>query len=140
DAAGDLAERLAPERVPEAFALDASGSLVYRGRIDDRFVEPGKLRPRIDSEDLRDAIEAVAKGEAPREARTSAVGCVFEGWSTPRAPDWSRDVAPILYANCVECHHAGDIAPFALVDSADAKKRAKTMAEVVASGFMPPWK
>ena len=140
DAAGDLAERLRPERVPEAFVLDAAGRLVYRGRIDDRFAEPGKLRPRIDSEDLLAALEAVAKGEAPRQARTDVVGCVFEGWSTPSAITWSRDVAPILFANCVECHRPGDVAPFALVDAADAQKRAKTIAEACASRFMPPWK
>ena len=34
--------------------------MVYRGRIDDRFADPGKLRPRIDSHDLLAALEAVA--------------------------------------------------------------------------------
>jgi len=140
DAAGDLAERLQPERVPEAFVLDAASRLVYRGRIDDRFAEPGKLRPRIDSEDLLAAVQAVAKGEAPPRARTDVVGCVFEGWTAPREITWSRDVAPILFANCVECHRVGDVAPFALVEAGDAQKRAKTIAEATASRFMPPWK
>lgn len=140
DAAGDLAERLAPERMPEAFVLDADGRLVYRGRIDDRFVEPGKLRPRIDRHDLLDALEAVARGEPVREARTAAVGCVFESWSGPRTVTWARDIAPILAANCVECHRPGDVAPFALLAHADAQKHARMMAEVCSSGFMPPWK
>lgn len=140
DAAGDLAQRLAPERVPEAFVLDAAGRLVYRGRIDDRFAEPGKLRPRIDSHDLLAALEAVAQGKTPESARTTAVGCVFESWTTPRPVTWARDVAPILAANCVECHREGDIAPFPLVEHADAQKRAKTIAEACTSRFMPPWK
>ena len=140
DAAGDLAERLAPERVPEAFVLDAAGRVVYRGRIDDRFAEPGKLRPRIDSHDLLAALEAVAKGTAVANARTPAVGCVFESWTQPHALTWARDVGPILAANCVECHREGDIAPFALVEQEDARKHAKTIAEACASRFMPPWK
>jgi thiol-disulfide isomerase/thioredoxin len=140
DAAGDLAERLRPERVPEAFVLDSAGKLAYRGRIDDRFAEPGKLRPRIDSEDLLAALEAVAKGTLPATPRTDVVGCVFESWSSAHAVTWARDVAPILYANCVECHRAGDVAPFALLEPADAQKRAMTIAEACASRFMPPWK
>jgi len=140
DAAGALAERLAPERVPEAFVLDAAGRLVYRGRIDDRFAEPGKLRPRIDAHDLLAALEAVAKGEAPANACTPTVGCVFESWTKPHALTWARDVAPILAANCVECHREGDIAPFALVRYEDARQRAKMIAEVCTSRFMPPWK
>lgn len=139
DAAGDLAERLAPERVPEAFVLDRAGELVYRGRIDDRFAEPGKLRPRIDHEELRGALEAVAAGRAPAVARTQAVGCVFEGWTRPSAPTWSRDVGPILAANCVECHRPGDVAPFALRTYEDAKGRARMLAEVCATRRMPPW-
>jgi thiol-disulfide isomerase/thioredoxin len=140
DAAGDLAERLAPERVPEAFVFDVGGRLVYRGRIDDRFVEPGKLRPRIETHDLLAALEAVAKGATPELARTPVVGCVFESWDAPRAVTWTRDVAPILAANCIECHRAGDVAPFPLVELEDARRRAKTMAEVSTSRFMPPWK
>jgi len=139
DAAGDLAERLQPVRVPEAFVLDAAGSVVYRGRIDDRFAEPGKLRPRIDSEDLLAALQAVAEGQAPPRAWTDVVGCVFESWTSPHAVTWTRDVAPILAANCVECHRPGDVAPFALVEHADAQQRAKMIAEVTSSRFMPPW-
>jgi thiol-disulfide isomerase/thioredoxin len=140
DAAGDLAERLVPVRVPEAFVLDAAGRLAYRGRIDDRFAEPGKLRPRIDSHDLLGALEEVARGEAPAQPSTEAIGCAFEGWSGARAVTWARDVAPILAANCIECHREGDVAPFALVRYEDARQRAKTIAETCSSRFMPPWK
>ncbi len=139
DAVGDLAERLAPERVPEAFVLDRAGALVYRGRIDDRFVEPGQLRPRIDHHDLEQALQAVAAGRAPAAARTESVGCVFEGWEGERELTWTRDIGPILAANCVGCHREGDVAPFALSAPADAQKRAKTLAEATESRFMPPW-
>ncbi len=55
------------------------------------------------------------------------------------APTFTRDVAPILYAHCVGCHHPGGIGPFSLVEYRDAKKRAKLIARVTASHYMPPW-
>ena len=47
----------------------------------------------------------------------SAIGAAG-GAQTPApaaVPTFSRDVAPILYAHCVECHRAGEIAPMPLV-------------------------
>jgi hypothetical protein len=49
-------------------------------------------------------------------------------------------VAPILYANCVSCHHAGEAGPFPLVTYEDAKKHAGLIAQVTQSKLMPPWK
>ena len=43
-------------------------------------------------------------------------------------------------ARCVSCHRSGEVAPFPLVSYADAAKRAGLIAQVTASGFMPPWK
>lgn len=140
DAAGDLAARLAPERVPEAFVFDRAGRLAYRGRIDDRFVAPGELRARIEHHELAEACAAVAAGRAPEATRTTAVGCALEGWDAARTPTWVRDVAPILAANCLECHRTGDVAPFALSTYEDARRRARTLAEVTEARSMPPWK
>lgn len=55
------------------------------------------------------------------------------------APTFSHDVAPLLYRHCVTCHHAGGVAPFALVTYADAAKRAKLIATVTTKRYMPPW-
>jgi mono/diheme cytochrome c family protein len=68
---------------------------------------------------------------APRGATTAAAGA--------EAPTFTADVAPILYANCVTCHRAGEAAPFALITYADAQKHGKQMAKVTASRYMPPW-
>ncbi len=54
--------------------------------------------------------------------------------------NYNRHIAPILAKNCAACHHEGEVAPFALMDYKDAKKRAKQLALVTQSGFMPPWK
>ena len=55
---------------------------------------------------------------------------------------FNKDVAPILYANCVTCHRPGEVlAMVALLDYArDAKKHAKEIAELTESRAMPPWK
>src|ERR1022692_4519605 len=55
------------------------------------------------------------------------------------APTFSHDVAPILYSRCVSCHREGGVAPFPLVAYPAAAKRARLMATVTASRYMPPW-
>lgn len=54
-------------------------------------------------------------------------------------PEFHRDIAPILYRHCTECHHEGEVAPFRLLTYEDAAKRAKSIAAVVANRTMPPW-
>jgi tetratricopeptide (TPR) repeat protein len=56
------------------------------------------------------------------------------------AVTFSRDVAPILFAKCVQCHYAGGPAPFALDDYESARRRATLIARVTARRLMPPWK
>ena len=58
----------------------------------------------------------------------------------PAAPTFTRDVAPILYKHCAVCHHAGQVAPFPLLTYEDAARRARLIANVTASRYMPPWK
>jgi mono/diheme cytochrome c family protein len=60
--------------------------------------------------------------------------------SASPVPTFNRDVAPILYKNCSNCHRPGEVAPFALLTYGDAAKRAKQIAAVTAARFMPPWK
>jgi hypothetical protein len=55
-------------------------------------------------------------------------------------PTFNRDVAPILYKNCTNCHRAGEVAPFALMTYDDAAKRAKQIAAITQARVMPPWK
>ena len=48
------------------------------------------------------------------------------------------DVAPILYENCVSCHHPDSITPFSLIDYASAKQVAPNIAAATAAREMPP--
>jgi len=54
-------------------------------------------------------------------------------------PTYSRDVAPILYRNCTNCHRPGEIAPMSLLTYKDARPWAKSIGARVAAGTMPPW-
>ncbi len=54
-------------------------------------------------------------------------------------PTFSKDVAPILYKNCVTCHRPGEIGPMSLITYEDARPWAAAIKEKVASGAMPPW-
>jgi hypothetical protein len=54
-------------------------------------------------------------------------------------PTFARDVAPILYNNCVTCHRPGEIAPMSLLTYAEARPWAKAIRDEVTDGTMPPW-
>src|SRR5262245_8328791 len=59
--------------------------------------------------------------------------------STEAVPTFTRDVAPILYANCVTCHRPGEIAPMSLISYQDVRPWARAMTKQIADGAMPPW-
>ncbi len=59
---------------PEA-AVFVQGKQVYRGRIDNRFVAFGKLRPAPTTRDLEQTLEAVSKGRTIMRRTTTAIGC-----------------------------------------------------------------
>jgi Tfp pilus assembly protein PilF/mono/diheme cytochrome c family protein len=55
-------------------------------------------------------------------------------------PTFSRDIAPIVFHHCVSCHHPGQNAPFSLLTYEDVRPRARQIALVTKSRYMPPWK
>ena len=52
---------------------------------------------------------------------------------------FNKDIAPIIFQHCAECHHAGGAAPFSLLSYDDVKKRGKQIVSVTESRYMPPW-
>ena len=60
-------------------------------------------------------------------------------WANPPGVTFARDVAPIIYRHCAQCHHTGSVAPFPLITYEDVAKRAQLVATVTASRYMPPW-
>jgi len=52
---------------------------------------------------------------------------------------FTKDVAPILYKNCVSCHRPNDLAPMSLLTFKEARPWARSIKDKVASREMPPW-
>jgi mono/diheme cytochrome c family protein len=55
-------------------------------------------------------------------------------------PTYNKDIAPILYKNCANCHRPGEVAPFSLLTYQDSAKRAGLIAAITKARVMPPWK
>ena len=62
---------------PEVAVFNTSGKMVYRGRIDDRYIAFGKDRPQPTVRDLERSLEAVLAGKAVPVAQTHAIGCIL---------------------------------------------------------------
>jgi hypothetical protein len=54
-------------------------------------------------------------------------------------PTFHKDIEPILQKACQSCHSPGNIAPFSLMQYADAKTVAGLVAKVTQARTMPPW-
>src|ERR671939_1188791 len=50
-----------------------------------------------------------------------------------------KDVAPILYEHCANCHRPNDIAPMSLLTYEEARPWAAAIREAVLNRTMPPW-
>src|SRR5204862_8209434 len=110
DNGGELTRAFGPTNVPEAFVLGSDGRVAYRGRIDDTFLSIGKRRPGATERNLADAVTALLQSKAVATPSTAPVGCLVEAAAPPPVGakvTFTRDVAPILLANCVTCHHDG---------------------------------
>lgn len=65
-----IADMLGAEKTPEVYFLDAANTLVYHGRIDNH-----KNITLVQSNDLRDAIEATLAGKPVVKTEAAAFGC-----------------------------------------------------------------
>ncbi|WP_309711068.1 redoxin family protein [Armatimonas sp.] len=60
---------------PEVAVLRPNGSLLYRGRIDNLYVDFGKPRFAATHHDLRNALDATVANKTIRTQLTKAIGC-----------------------------------------------------------------
>lgn len=70
DPGNKIADRLGASVTPEAYLLDASNKLLYRGRIDN-----SRNGDQITSSELRDAIDATLAGKPIAKTTANAFGC-----------------------------------------------------------------
>ncbi len=141
DAANQVADKFDAARTPEAFVLDASGTIRYRGKIDDQF-GVGYARPSASRHFLADALDDVLAAKAVRTATVAAIGCRIgrvNRHAEKGSVTYSNQIARIVQSRCVECHRAGQIAPFTLTSFKDVSAWAENMMEVIDNQRMPPW-
>lgn len=79
DSDHSIVRSVGPRVTPEA-AVYSSAGRVYKGRIDDLYIDVGRARRAPTRHDLRLAIDDALAGKSPGAAQTDAVGCAI---STP---------------------------------------------------------
>jgi peroxiredoxin len=75
DDSGALAEKCGATRVPEAAIFDRDGRSVYCGRIDDRAVRIGRMKPVPAERNLADALAALVAGKPLPPPQPATAGC-----------------------------------------------------------------
>ena len=141
DSNGDLAKRVKPTVVPESFVFDNKDQLKYHGRINDLFVDLGKINNNPRHNDLLDAVKAVATGQTISNPHQPAKGCIFQAWPKENNEiTYNKEIEPIVRANCNGCHRPNDIAPFSLLNYNDVARRGSMIEFVTRKKYMPIWK
>jgi peroxiredoxin len=141
DTKNSVAAQFGATRTPEVFVLDEARVVRYQGRIDDQY-GVGFIRKAPEHNELKDAVDALLEGRSVTVVRTPAVGCLIGRAREPQPNadvTYANQIARLFNKRCVECHHAGDIAPFSLTRYEEAAGWAEMIAEVVDEGRMPPW-
>jgi len=75
DTAHELVAYTGVKVTPEVAVIGQGGRVLYRGRIDDRYVAFGKDRPQPTERTLERALEAIVQGKPVAVRETRAVGC-----------------------------------------------------------------
>ena len=86
---------------------------------------------------MRSPIHTRAQRFATVLAATAILAATAGG--AAETPTFSRDVAPILFEKCVQCHRPNQAAPMSLLSYREARPWARGMARAVENGDMPPW-
>ncbi len=73
DAGNKIADKLGAAVTPEAYFLDASNKLLYHGRIDN-----ARNAAQIESNDLRNALDAALAGKPIEKTEAKAFGCTIK--------------------------------------------------------------
>jgi len=85
------------------------------------------------STQLRTAKAAAFDAKSPQPGSANADAAA-------QGPTFTRDIAPIVFDHCANCHRPGEVAPFALTSYKEVKKHARQIADLTSDRVMPPWK
>ena len=67
------------------------------------------------------------------------IAILASAMAAAETPTFTKDVAPIIYENCVSCHRPGEIGPMPLRDYKEVRPWAQAIKSTTAIGEMPPW-
>lgn len=90
---------------------------------------------RHGSRSWRRTLAGVATGTVPAAAALAS----WASLAAAQEVTFARDVAPILYENCVACHREGSFAPMPLLTYEQARRYANAIRYRVSQRMMPPW-
>ena len=74
-----LARQTGARSTPEAVILGSDAQELYRGRVDNRFVDFGKTRFHPTQDDLGEALDAILQGKPVPRPVTKVLGCAIPG-------------------------------------------------------------
>src|SRR5947207_5420335 len=83
---------------------------------------------------LASSLVAALSAEMAAAVEVGGAGASHSGEIT-----FNHDLAPVIFRHCAPCHRPGGAGPFSVLRYADARKRAREMAEVASGRVMPPW-
>ena len=69
----------------------------------------------------------------------TTLGTGLQAGRTNDTPTFTKEVAPILFDNCVSCHRPGDIAPMSFLSYREVRPWSRAIKGKVVSREMPPW-
>lgn len=136
-----IARAFGATRTAEVIVTDCKQTILYRGRVDDQYA-PGVKRTIATRNELEDTLTRLLDGKLPLSARTEPVGCLitFEKKVDESATiTFCKQVAPILYEHCYECHRPNEIGPFDVSKYEEMRGWADMVIEVIEQKRMPPW-
>lgn len=128
----------------DAFVIDSSRTLIYRGAVDDQY-GVGFTRPKVEHEYLIDAIIAHLGGMRPDVEATIAPGCLLPAdqsvtrWAEPDPITYHNRISRIVQRNCISCHRTGGMGPFALETIEQIRARSQMVKYVLDEKIMPAW-
>lgn len=133
-----VAESLQLQRAGEVLVIEPTGwKVAYRGPL---------ATKKAGNALLTSALDSVLAGKEVQSPKVSAKGCALKLAGKPARPDdltgkkisYAKQVAPLLADNCVTCHRAGGIGPFAMNSYAVVRGFSPMIREVIRTRRMPP--
>lgn len=117
------------------------GLLAARSNDEVILLNPERLNVFFRGSDLAQlsaTLDALEESPPADTRVVAAAGCEIEQPEDTAVPDYSSEVAPIILANCVECHRRGGVGPFAMDSHIMLMGWSPMIREVVLNKRMPP--